>query len=136
MGRRTVPIVTNSITGQSDEAKRLWIVFKDSKKTQNEFAKLLGLTQSNLSRKLNGERPLDFESIKIICQKLGYSPEWFVLGTGPKKATGKDASLVTDIGMLRSEVSIVFNKNKAMELRIGSYEKELAELKELIKKQV
>ena len=108
---------------KTPESKRLAIVFADYGGTQEGFAKLLETSRSNVMRMISGETPVSIKVIKIVCFKLGYSPEWFIMGTGPKKSKGQDGTkLVTEVQLLRTEMDIMLNKNKQLEARMKAYE--------------
>lgn len=120
---------------QSPESKRLTIVFQDLDVSTLAFAKILEISQMSAIRMMKGTQPITFDVTRVICYKLGYSTEWFLLGTGRKKANKEDVKLVTEISLLRVDYEIVFNKNRSMEARMHAYESELEELKNMIKKQ-
>ena len=79
--------------------------------------------------------------ISGICTKYGYSPTWLLMGTGDKKLKGDEAKLVTEIQMLRAEMSITATLNLKLQARLNGVEneyedlkKELQQLKTLINK--
>lgn len=49
---------------------------------QDEFAKKLGFSQSNLSYIEKGKIPLTEANIRLICLTFGVNREWLVNGTG------------------------------------------------------
>jgi transcriptional regulator with XRE-family HTH domain len=118
------------------EAKRLVIVFNEFGGSQTSFAALLGISQSSLSRMMDSRQPITNQVIKIICFKLGYSPEWFINGTGNKKASKDDVKLITEVSMLRVEMEIMLQKNILMDARMKAYENELDELKKTLQNRV
>eukprot|EP01040_Poterioochromonas_malhamensis_P021059 gene21059-25314_t len=78
-----------------------------------------------------GEQDINFSVISAICIDLGYSSEWFLLGTGDKKRKGNEAKLVTEIQMLRAELHISQKLNMKLQARMTGIELEY----ELLKKQ-
>eukprot|EP01037_Dinobryon_pediforme_P011464 gene11464-11556_t len=78
-----------------------------------------------------GEQDINFSVIRAICIDLGYSSEWFLLGTGDKKRKGNEAKLVTEIQMLRAELDISQKLNMKLQARMTGIELEY----ELLKKQ-
>jgi transcriptional regulator with XRE-family HTH domain len=106
--------------------KRLRIVIKACG-GQSKFARICGVSQSLVSLMLSGERDVNFTIITEVCHKLGYSPEWLILGTGDKMLDGKDnTKLVTEIQILRTEVEL-------LHARMRSYEKEFEAMRLKIK---
>lgn len=106
----------------SPEAKRFAIVVRDIGGTQQAVADIFNITQSMLSQILTGKKGISLAITKVIVFKLGYSIEWFMFGTGKKKAKLQDPKLVTEISMLRSEINLMLNKQEAMEERMKYYE--------------
>ena len=56
----------------------VWRLLHEVELTQQELAEGIGLTQSGLSRVLNGHGPASMELIEAIAQGLGVAPELFV----------------------------------------------------------
>ncbi len=94
------------------QVKRLMIVYNDYLKEHPEgsqitFAKLVNMSQSTVSRMLNGEYPINRRMTDAVCLKLGYSPDWFIRGLGEKKVEPDTTRLITEIQILRAEYDIV-----------------------------
>ena len=53
-----------------------WLVTHGIK--QKEVAKLLGVTDSMLSQKMNGRSEFSLKQVKIICEHYGISSEIFL----------------------------------------------------------
>lgn len=109
------------------EVKRLRIVYDEYLKSNagenmHDFAKIFDLNQSSISRIMNGKWEMGFNVVKVVCYKLGYSPSWFINGTGNKKIAGDQTKLVTEIGMLRVELDIMQQEILKMKARMKSYE--------------
>jgi transcriptional regulator with XRE-family HTH domain len=111
------------------EAKRLAIVFSEYEGPQLAFCKVLTISQSTLSKMLNSIYPVTLPVIKAVCNKLGYSPEWFINGKGEKKRKPGDVKLLTEIAMLRTEMDIMLQLNMRLQARMESYELELEKTK-------
>jgi len=116
-------------------------VQKDFGKSARMFAKILGVSPRSAMRMLNGEQDINYTVISAVCLKLGYSPTWFLLGTGDKKLKGNEAKLITEIQMLRTEMDIGAKLNLKLQARMTGIEmeydllkQELEQIKQLIKK--
>lgn len=66
----------------SRDQDRFIRVFKKSGLSQKEFGLLLGLTQAQISRILNGERNPTIMAIKVLELQLGVNPRWWTTGEG------------------------------------------------------
>lgn len=88
-------------------AGRLKLIYKDFDGNQIDFAKLLGISQSSVSRMMAGEQPITLDVIKELQTKLGYDPMWIVNGTGPAKMQEQKTSLITDIKNLHAEIELL-----------------------------
>lgn len=53
-------------------------------KTQDSFAKYLGIPKSNLSSYEIGVRSPSKATIQLICEKCNINEEWLINGTGKK----------------------------------------------------
>lgn len=120
-------------TQLTPDAKRLIIVIEESGYDQKSFAAAAKVGQASVSRMVNGTQPIPLRVVKFVCYNLGYSPEWFVNGTGNKKKRSDDVKLVSEINMLRVEMNIMLAKNKMLEARMKSYEDELKDIKNSFK---
>jgi len=69
---------------QSDIILRLNELFKDSELTQEQFAKRLGLDQSNFSKILKGQRVVGKNIKNIICSTFKVNSVWLETGEGNK----------------------------------------------------
>lgn len=58
---------------------------------QMPIANLLGISQSHLSRKLNGKAPFDLTEIFTVCEELGIDPQETIV-RGIRMAHGNDTS--------------------------------------------
>lgn len=114
------------------ESRRLQVVQKDYDKSARSFAKILGLSPRSCMRMLNGEQDINYMVISVVCLKLGYSPNWFVLGIGDKKLKGNEAKLITEIQMLRTEMDITSKLNLRLQARLAGVEQEHADMKKEI----
>lgn len=111
--------------------KRLHLVVHEYLKenpeaNQSRFAEAVGISQGALSHTLKGDPgyPVGKKIINGVCLKLGYSAEWFLNGTGDKKAA-KTNTLV-EIQMLRAEIAVMRNELERLkaDVRILSGKKE------------
>ncbi len=101
---------------------------------QSSFFRLTGVTQSLVSLVISGKREINTDIILSCCVTLGYTPEWLILGTGDKKAPGKDSvKLITEIQYFRTELEITNKRIDVMAKRMQAYEKEIDELKNGVK---
>ena len=114
------------------EAKRLNQIIEEFGGTYKDFAKLIPVSESAVSYWANGKRAIPSYAIKAICFRLGYAMEWFIFGTGPRKAKREDVKLITEVKELRAEMQMMLQENRAMKARMIAYEKDLEELKALI----
>ncbi|HEY4326148.1 MAG TPA: helix-turn-helix transcriptional regulator [Mucilaginibacter sp.] len=113
----------------SPEAKRLSVVFKDYGGTQKSFAEILDVTQGSVSRMLKSEYPITLKVAKAVCYKLGYTPDWFLRGEGPKKNKGEKAcKLIMDISELKTDIDIVNTRIDILASRL-KYTEDLLEEK-------
>lgn len=111
---------------------RLRIIIKENG-GQVKTGGLIGVSQSYLSRVLVGERDLNAETMLGIIIKLGYTPEWLLLGTGDRKNPGKySTKLVTEIQYFRTELEIYNKKVDLLNARMKGYEGENEALKKEI----
>lgn len=111
------------------QSRRLGVVQKDFQGSVPAFAKMIGVSVRSVQRMIIGEQEINYTVISAVCLKLGYSPEWFILGTGNKKLKGDEGKLVTEIQMLRAEIDITANLNLRLQARLTGVEHEHGELK-------
>jgi len=111
------------------ESRRLQIIANDLDKSNRELAKILEVSHVSVGRMMKGEQEMNFSVIKIICVKLGYSPNWLLMGLGEKKRKGGEAKLVTEIHLLRAEIDISANLNLRLQARLTGVEAEHEALK-------
>lgn len=72
---------------------RINTLIEDQGVSASAFAKRIGFNQSNLSKVLNGTRPVPPKLINAICSNLGISYTWLTTGQGQKnsdQAAGED----------------------------------------------
>lgn len=124
---KTGKAATHSTMSDPQLIKRLRIIIKACG-GQVKFAKACGISQSLVSLMLSGDREVNFTTITGVCHKLGYSPEWVILGTGEKMNDGTDSpKLVTEIQILRTEVELLHARMRHYE---REFENILARLKQ------
>ena len=113
----------------SPESARLRAVYEECKKeglckNSKEFASIVGTDQGSFSKMINGIYPISQVVVKNICQKLGYSPAWFIMGEGSPKPEKKEISLETQISMIQTELQIMAAKLKRLEAKVSEYERD------------
>lgn len=106
------------------QAKRLQIILKEIQKSNRAFAAEIPCSETNIRRMKTGEVDLNFDVMRHVCVKYGYSPDWMITGLGNKKTNGQDVKLITEIQTLRTEIDIVVQLNKQMHARMQAYETE------------
>ena len=63
--------------------KRIRQVLKTKKMTNRSFAKVLGMPETTLNSKLNGQNRIDMDTFCVICNSLpDISIEWLLTGRG------------------------------------------------------
>lgn len=61
---------------------RFKLVRKSLGKTQNEFGKILGITNTAVSKIENGENSITEQNIRTLCRELGVNEVWLRTGEG------------------------------------------------------
>lgn len=74
--------------------KNLNKIFKDSKKTQDEFSKGIGISRQSLYYYLSGERVPDAITLRKICEGFNVSADW-LLGLSNVKIRDADLQAVS-----------------------------------------
>lgn len=69
---------------KSDIVLRINELFSDLNLTQDEFAKKVGIDQSNFSKILRGQRTCGKNVKKAICSTFNLNPDWLENGEGSK----------------------------------------------------
>lgn len=92
------------------------------------FAKALKISSTNCYRFLYGEADPNKAAIDGVVA-LGYSSEWFLIGTGEKKPKERTKTAFHDLKALLTEVDKMRNEMNAMRIRMRLYEEENTELK-------
>lgn len=65
--------------------KNIYAARKKHKLTQQEFAEMLDYSPEHISQLEHGNRPIQFEALNQICEKLGVSFGDLLLGATPAK---------------------------------------------------
>lgn len=68
--------------GNRETVMRIKALIDKREVSQSAFAKLIGFSQSNLSKVLRGERNVPSNLISAICDNLSVSYNWLVTGEG------------------------------------------------------
>lgn len=93
-----------------DEAKRLRIIRKDNKLTQEELGEILGKGQPTIQKYESGTLYIPTEVYKTIHDKLFYNYEWLLSGTGTKKVIGKTKNdLITDVRNINDKYDMLLH---------------------------
>lgn len=101
---------------------------------QRKFGIVCGMSNAMVSLVLSGQRDISADMILASCIKLGYTPEWIMLGTGDRKQPGKDSvKLITEIQYFRTELELANTKIKLLDARMKAYEKEFEDFKNGVK---
>ena len=101
---------------------------------QSNFSRMVDVSQTLVSRIISGERDMNADIILSCCIKLGYTPEWLILGTGDKKKPGKDSvKLVTEIQFFRTELEITNKRIDLLTARVKANDEELERIKNGLK---
>lgn len=78
-----------------NQCDRIRQILKDNKLKQKEFASVIGVTESYISKLLKDPNIRLSQSLAVLIEeKYGYNAEWVLNGTEPKlKQISKDKSL-------------------------------------------
>ena len=99
--------------------ERVIAIVKENSKSENEFAKAIGMNQKTLNQQLKGDRSLSLDTIlKIISSFDHINIEWLMTGKGDML---KDAN--TDIENLKEELAMLKGENRVLREQIGLGEK-------------
>lgn len=79
--------------------------------SESEFMQSIGEHRGNIPAYHNGSRSPTLEQLATTCIKYGYSPTWFILGTGVKKLNIKDQKTIED-RVTELEAAVVALKNQ------------------------
>lgn len=74
------------------------------RKTQDEFAKELGIHTNTLGRWERGQSEPDITTAQQICTQFGVSPYWLLAGQGPMLEKDRDIKFVAGPGTKASEL--------------------------------
>lgn len=107
--------------------KRFQQIFNEWKKddyhrTYELFAEELKLSTPSVFRMVNGKLQVTQKAVKAVSSRLGYSTEWLLHGTGPKKTELKDKSTLTEVSALRTDIQFLMKEIEMMKARMKSYE--------------
>jgi transcriptional regulator with XRE-family HTH domain len=85
-------------------------------KSQNQAAKMLGLTQSYLSYMENAKLPIRLEFVAKLVKEYGLNQEWLSHGKGePKDKNPPKDNLITDINAINEELALLHKQIRMME---------------------
>lgn len=99
--------------------ERVIAIVKENSKSENEFAKAIGMNQKTLNQQLKGDRSLSLDTIlKIISSFDHINVDWLMTGKGDML---KDAN--TDIENLKEELAMLKGENRVLREQIGLGEK-------------
>lgn len=80
------------------QVERVRYLMQLLRKTQAQFAMLIGLDPSNLSRALNNGEPLRDSFVNRVVVNVGVARDWLVTGKGLPFPKGEHATVLTDAG--------------------------------------
>jgi len=86
------------------------------------FSEKMGISVGSLHNMLTGKYEVNRSTIDAVVKILGYSPEWFIGGSGEKKGNVKDTKLIHEIQLLRTELQIMRQELDVMKARMKAYE--------------
>ena len=72
------------------------IIRKDTGLKQFDFANMLDIKPTIIENIESGRRKVDVEVVERIANKLGISPNWLILGIGPKEFGDKELEKTDD----------------------------------------
>lgn len=99
--------------------ERVIAIVKENSKSENEFAKAIGMNQKTLNQQLKGDRSLSLDTIlKIISSFDHINVDWLMTGKGDML---KDVN--TDIENLKEELAMLKGENRVLREQIGLGEK-------------
>lgn len=99
--------------------ERVIAIVKENSKSENEFAKAIGMNQKTLNQQLKGDRSLSLDTIlKIISSFDHINVDWLMTGKGDMH---KDTN--TDIENLKEELAMLKGENRVLREQIGLGEK-------------
>ncbi|MFV0327676.1 MAG: helix-turn-helix domain-containing protein [Bacteroides xylanisolvens] len=99
--------------------ERVIAIVKENSKSENEFAKAIGMNQKTLNQQLKGDRSLSLDTIlKIISSFDHINVDWLMTGKGDML---KDTN--TDIENLKEELAMLKGENRVLREQIGLGEK-------------
>lgn len=103
-----------------EAAKRLQVIRKNEKLTQEEFGKVIGKSQPNIQKYESGELYIPTSIYKILHEKLAYSYEWLLSGTGRKKIVEpKKSSLVSDLKEINERFELLYHNYETLNKKIN-----------------
>ena len=104
-------------------------------KSQTKAAKLLGMSQPNLSFIERAMTPINFQVISKLVTDFNLNLEWFTTGNGnPLTNASEKPQLVTDIKTLLAEMNSLKKYIRIMELNQTQLFNKIEELEKIIKK--
>ncbi|MFA7101152.1 MAG: helix-turn-helix transcriptional regulator [Bacilli bacterium] len=105
-------------------AKRLLIIRQQSKKSQREIAKVLGITRQGYARYETGEREIGLDSMQKLCDYYKVSPNYFFMSTDYIEPSDKlsSAQLGTLFQIRCKELDDLITPVLAYERRIQMYD--------------
>ena len=65
--------------------------------SQDEFAKILGVSQPTIGKYEKGSRSPDAAFLQTVCSKLGITADWLILGAGDKTGDASPVDIVQPV---------------------------------------
>ena len=100
--------------GNREITMRIKALIDKKEVSPSAFAKLIGFSQSNLSKVLRGDRNVPSNLISAICDNLGVSYNWLVNGEGDMLKGEPHVSEVTEVKSLSNLKSSEVKKDEQM----------------------
>ena len=95
--------------------ERVIAIVKEHSKSENEFAKIIGMNQKTLNQQLKGDRSLSLDTIlKIISSFEDVNVEWLMTGKGDIVKRE-----FVDIENLKEELTMLKGENRVLREQIG-----------------
>lgn len=100
---------------KDDLLERVIAIVKENSKSENEFAKTIGMNQKTLNQQLKGDRSLSIDTIlKIISSFEDINVEWLMTGKGDMLK-----GINVDIENLKEELNMLKGENRVLREQIG-----------------
>jgi len=119
----------------SPMVKRLFVIMHEGENgkpyTTADLAKKLNISTQGVRDFISGAAKSS-RIIKEVPKTLGYSSEWWLHGTGPKRKDAEKRLSITDIQEVLAQFELTKNLNLKLQARMDAYEKENEDLRNRI----